>query len=308
MPSCPSLRRKCQTGSRARNLAAAAAAAALLALAGCVATPGGPAATACLAPGEVTDRDGDFSRHPELFGPDRCVSQQTFEENGRAWTIQTVRNVTRRGPLWVLPHDDEQAAVATAAYALDRYGGTAVLVETGGRRANAGVDPNRNFGSGRARCTKASSPRFVNAILAERSWGMPVIALHTNAPGIAGRGGSGSVSILAPGPGDQAFRSASASGGLASPDSLVITAVTGALETNRRVQDLVQRLTEAGLNVLVETTSAGRSDCSLSHYAALAGISPYLNLEVRDGDDATQKRMLDIVMTILGYRPASGAS
>lgn len=277
-----------------------------LVVAGCVQTAPpdatGGASTApgqCLKPGDISDRDRDFSRHPDLTGPDRCVTETSFEENGARWTIQTVRNTKKRGPLWVLPHDDEQAAVTTVAYALERYGGTAVLVDTGGRRINRGVDPNRNFDTGRSRCRSRPSPRFVAAMLGERGWGAPVIALHTNAPGVAGRGGYGSISILAPGPGDRAYRGQSPTGGLASPDSLVIMATTRSPDADPGIQRLVDRLTDQGVNVMVEHASSRHSDCSLSNYAALAGISPYLNLEVRDGDSATQRRMVDIAMKIL---------
>lgn len=255
---------------------------------------------ACLAPDEVTDADGDFRRHPELFGPERCVRQTSFREGGRTWTVQTVRNTARAGPLWVLPHDNEQAAVDTAVYALARYGGTAVLVETGGRRDNGATDPNRAFDAGRSRCTAgAPASRYVAAMLGSRSRGAPVIALHTNAPGIAGRRGSGSVSIRAPGKAGTAYPGIGASGGLASPDSLVITAVSGPTPDGRTAA-LVADLTGAGVNVLVETTSSAATDCSLSHYAALNGVRPYLNIEVVDGDSATQRRILDIVMGALG--------
>lgn len=265
--------------------------------------PGGlpSGASACLAPAQVTDGDGDFSRHPDLFGPERCVSQDTFRAGGREWIVQTVRNTARRGPLWVLPHDNEQAAVDTALYALARYGGTAVLVETGGRRTNGPIDPNRAFDGGRSRCSGgAAASRYIAAMLGSRTRRAPVIALHTNAPGVAGRRGSGSISIKAPGKAGKAFPGSGASGRLASPDSLVITAVAGRTAPDARTSALVETLTAAGVNVLVETTSPATTDCSLSHYAALNGIRPYVNIEVVDGDSATQRGILDIVMSALG--------
>lgn len=258
-----------------------------------------PTSSACLQPSDLQDGDGDFRRHPDLFGPDRCVRQRTVREGGRTWVIQTVSNTRMAGPLWVLPHDNEQAAVETAAYALGRYGGTAVLVETGGRRSNGSADPNRWFDAGRSRCSSgAPATRYVAAMLGERRRGAPVIALHTNAAGLGGRSGGGSISIRAPGKNAKAYLGRNASGRLASPDSLVITAVTQGHDA--QVAALVDRLTARGVNVMVETTSASTTDCSLSHYAALNGIRPYLNLEVADGDAATQRQMLDIVMAALG--------
>lgn len=249
-----------------------------------------PSSRACLSADQVTDGDGDFRRHPELFGPERCVSQVTFREGGRDWTIQTVRNTARPGPLWVLPHDNEQAAVDTAAYALAQYGGTAVLVETGGRRTNGAIDPNRHFNGGRSRCAGPTASRYIAAMLGDRSRRAPVIALHTNAPGVAGRRGSGSISIRTPGKDGTAYPGNSPSGPLASPDSLVITAVSGKGKTDSRTAALVDALNAAGVNALVETTSAATTDCSLSHYAALNGIRPYVNIEVVDGDSATQRK------------------
>lgn len=260
-----------------------------------------PSSRACLSPAQITDGDGDFRNHPELFGPDRCVSQAMFRDGGRDWIVQTVRNTARPGPLWVLPHDNEQAAVATVVYALARYGGTAVLVETDGRRTNGSVDPNRHFDDGRSRCTAgAAASRYVAAVLGNRSRHAPVIALHTNAPGVAGRRGSGSISIRAPGKSAKAYPGSAASGPLASSDALVITAIVGRAQQDARTSALVGRLTAEGVNVLVETTSPATTDCSLSHYAALNGIRPYANIEVVDGDSATQRRIVDIVMNALG--------
>lgn len=292
-----------------RRLLGPALVAAGLAVAACVpqppSSPGGgtsrlfPTAGGCLSDDQLRDGDGDFRRHPSLAGPNRCVTEQTFEERGRTWTVQTIRNTARSGPLWVLPHDNEQAAVETLAHALERYGGTAVLVETGGRRLNGSTDPNRAFDAGRSRCTSgAPASRYVAALLSQRRWGAPVIALHTNAPGIGGRHGGGSVSIRAPGRGATAYPGTGASGRLASDDSLVITAILKGDEAH--IAPLVERLTARGVNVMVETTSARTTDCSLSHYAALAGIRPYVNLEVADGDAETQLRMLGIVMDALG--------
>lgn len=260
-----------------------------------------PSSAACLAPAQVADGDGDFRRHPDLFGPDRCVRQQVFREGGRDWTVQTVQNTARTGPLWVLPHDNEQAAVETAVYALARYGGTAVLVETGGRRTNKATDPNRAFDAGRSRCAAgAPASRYVAAMLGSRARREPVIALHTNAPGVAGRRGSGSISIRTPGKAGMAYPGTGGTGRLASSDSLVITAVAHGPAPDARTAALVADLTRNGVNVLMETTSPSTTDCSLSHYAALNGIRPYLNIEVVDGDSATQRRILDIAMTVLG--------
>lgn len=240
----------------------------------------------CRAATDLGDRDDDFSAFQGV-----CASETVFSEGGVSWRIQTLET-GRRGPLFVLPHDDENAAQATAAYALSRYGGAATMVETGGRRSNGGIDPNRFFDAGRLDCGKGGADAFVAAMLGPG--GRPVIALHTNARGSARTGGAGSISIRAPYSGTTAFPSTSATGGLASEDAMVILASRRGPEDGR-VRSLAQSLNDAGVHVLVETVDTARTDCSLSHYAVANGLT-YANVEAADGDTATQRRILDILM------------
>jgi hypothetical protein len=130
--------------------------------------------------------------------------------------------------------------------------------------------------------------------------GRPVIALHTNARGAASVGGAGSVSIRAPYAGATAFPSASAKGGLASEDALVILASRRGA-SDRRMRRLAERLNAAGVNVLVETVDLARTDCSLSHYAVANNLR-YANVEVPHGDGATQRQILQILMDTPGFR------
>ncbi|WP_226577801.1 hypothetical protein [Acuticoccus sediminis] len=256
---------------------------AALVLAGCVGgagTEGSAFSESCAAPSSIGDRDDNLS----IFG-NACASVVEFSEGGETWRIQTFRKGS--GPLFVVPHDDENAALATAAAALQKYGGTVTVVETGGRRFNGRIDPNRNFDGGRLSCGKPGrSPQFVAAMV---PGGRPIIALHTNSRGSAGTGGSGTISINSPTPGATAFP---ASGPLASEDAMVILASTRGADAHR---GLVERLNKAGVNVMVETVDLSKTDCSLSHYAAANGIT-YANVEAAHGDSATQKAILDIVM------------
>ncbi len=253
-----------------------------ISLAGCVG--GAPAAGGgCSSPSSVSDRDDNLA----VFG-NACASTTTFTEGGESWTIQTFRSGS--GPLFVVPHDDENAALATAAAALKQYGGTVTVVESGGRRFNGGIDPNRNFDGGRLSCGKPGrSPQFVAAMV---PGGRPIIALHTNSRGASATGGAGTISIRAPYAGAEAFP---ASGPLASEDAMVILASRDGSKSHRR---LIERLNAAGVNVMVETVDPGRTDCSLSHYAVANGLT-YANVEAAHGDGATQKAILDIVMRVL---------
>jgi len=266
---------------------------AAIALAGCnAASPAGinlAAGSACLPPTSLTDRDDDLS----IFGDGICASATTFEERGTRWTVHTFDS-GRRGPLFVLPHDDENAALGTAAWALRTHGGVATVVESGGSRFVGGTDPNRNFDANALDCRRPGgrSPRFVEAMLAPRN--RPVIALHTNARGAAATGGAGSVSIRAPYAGSEAFPSEEATGGRRSEDAMVILASrSGARDP--QVRRRVERLNRAGVHVLVETVDPARTDCSLSHYAVMNGIR-YANVEVAHGETGTQIEILDILI------------
>lgn len=254
----------------------------LAALAACA--TGSP--PSCTAAAKTSDGDDDLA----AFGA-ACASELQFAEGGVAWRIQTFR-VARAGPLFVVPHDDEDAALSTAAYALSRYGGAVTAVETGGRRFAGGVDPNRNFDAGSLACAGAGrSEAFVAAILAPG--GRPVVALHTNEPGAASAGGSGTVSIRSPYPGATAFPVAGADA-----DAMVILAARRGPD-DPGTRRLAETLNARGVNVMVERVDLAATDCSLSHYAVAAGLR-YANVEVRDGDGATQRAILDTLMDVLG--------
>jgi hypothetical protein len=240
-------------------------------------------AASCTSPASLGDQDDDLS----IFG-DACARETTFTERGVPWRVVTI-SANRPGPLFVLPHDDEDAALSTAAYALRRYGGTVTAVDNGGSRFNGGIDPNRNFSGGALRCPSGPTPAFVSAMLSPG--GSPVIALHTNAVG------SGSVTIRRPYAGATAFPSASATGGRASEDAMVIIAHRIGPD-DPATRRLAERLNAAGVHVLVETVDTARTDCSLSHYAVANGLR-YANVEVPDGDAATQREILDILMPLL---------
>jgi hypothetical protein len=271
---------------------------AAIAVAACIPEAGGPGKArpgdGCAAIGEIVDADDDWGA---IFaGTSGCARVDRFAESGVAWTVQTVQS-TRRGPLFVVPHDDEQTALDTAGYALARYGGTVVAVDTGGERRNGAIDPNRNFNLGKSRCAGPPTPEFTDAILRTRRAQQPIIALHTNKPGTEGRGGGGDISILSLPGNATPFVSARASGGLASEDAFILIATTEGPD-NRGVRSLVEALNARGASVAVETVIPGRSDCSLSNYTALNGITRYFNIEAPEGAGATQRRLLDILFEV----------
>lgn len=250
----------------------------------------------CLTPGEVKDRD--FQTHAAaLSDPSLCITEKKFEEAGLAWHLEVISNTRApRRVLWVVPHDNEKAAFATALYAVRRYGGTVVAVEANGSRFFGGQDPNRNFDAG-GRCPlqRAPSPLYTSAVLSERGSG-PIVGLHTNSRG-------GPISFGRPPANVEAFSAASPTGGAlgSSPDdTLIFVASTRPPQANPSLLAEVKALNGAGINVFYENVSAANNDCSLSNYAALKGIEGYYNLEVVDGDTAAQMRMVDILMAQKG--------
>ena len=140
--------------------------------------------------------DDDIARHradPDYLAG-LAITERHFAERGFNWHLLRFTNSARPdGPLWVVPHDDENAAFEGAIAALKTYGGSLLAVNSGPgslrRQLGYGVcgvkpakisscDPNRNF--------NAKTPAFTNAFLDERKGRQPIIALHTNDAGAAG--------------------------------------------------------------------------------------------------------------------------
>lgn len=225
------------------------------------------------------------------------VSEIRFSENGFDWHIIRFRNVrSPGGPLWVVPHDDENAAFDAMVQAIQKYGGTGIAVNSGpgSARRQVGVgtcgvhavkvtscDPNRNFGP--------QTPLFTRVFTREMQGGYPVIALHTNSPGFAGdgQGGRGDITIWdrrAYAKGQKIARS----GGIlavnptALMDNADTLALTAFLERNRQPSTAATRcglnMSAAGVHFWHE--NVGESDGSLSNYLAIYRPEiQYLNAE-----------------------------
>lgn len=144
----------------------------------------------------VTIADDDIARHRSdpnyLDGIE--VREMKFSENGFDWHILRFANKSKYdGPLWLVPHDDENAAFEGMIAAVKKYGGVGLAVNSGlgslryqsgsGRCGGKAAitqrcDPNRNFAE--------ATPLFTATILNMRLPNQPVIALHTNGAGAAG--------------------------------------------------------------------------------------------------------------------------
>jgi hypothetical protein len=286
-----------------------------------VQTPG----NVCLAPEQLFDEDGDVARNQAaLASPDLCLRLEVFREGALQWVLQVIQNKKRpRGPLWAVPHDDEDVAFDSAVSAVLRYGGTVVAVERNHDRYNRPLagkkkqDPNRNFDIGQgAKCRfqLSRSPNFTRRFLKWLPKGQPIIALHTNkagydiVPETDEDKSKGNVSIgierkpdshITEYPAPRPIRSRSPD------DTLIYVASRRPPGADRPLTDFVAALNRNGIHVLYEHVED--NDCSLSNFAVSKGI-PYANLEVVDDDDTgAQLRMIEIVMKLirqgLGPRP-----
>ena len=106
--------------------------------------------------------DDDLARHSQdpAYLDGLALTSLSFSENGFAWQLLRFDNLAKPdGPLWVVPHDDENAAFEAVIAALRLHGGRAIVVNSSGslrRQSGSGrcgvrsgivsaCDPNRNF-------------------------------------------------------------------------------------------------------------------------------------------------------------------
>lgn len=244
----------------------------------------------------LTVQDDDFARHRDPADwKGLKVTRIEFREERAAWRLWRIANVRHpKGPLWFVPHDNENAGFEAGLEAVRRWGGTLIAVDAGiaedGARMNEAVDygrpvdPNRNFDT--------ALPGYARRILADLRPGMPVIALHTNALGFdtgesrcnqSDPQGSGVISIrycddtLVPSPSQRR----------AWPwddDDTVAFATHLARETPSAAF-CRDEMVAADFNVVQERVTA--SDGSLSNYAVLHDLD-YLNFETLDRGDGTE--------------------
>ncbi len=269
--------------------------------------------------------DDDIARHANdpAYLTGITVTQTRFTENGFNWHLIRFTNSARPGgPLWVVPHDDENAAFESMIAALRLYGGTGIAVNSGagserrqagygrcGERAAAAssCDPNRNFSD--------YSPLFTAAIMDQALPNQPVIAIHTNFAGFGGdgQGGYGDVTILDTNafhrgilrPRTDGIFGINQPAELANYDTLAIIpyrAEPGKSDTKNTACG--KSMVSKGIHFWHERVRV--SDGSLSNYIALNSVkNGYLNVEaLRDNDitKASSRHMLMIAAYMDGCR------
>ncbi|MEM6849200.1 MAG: hypothetical protein AAF580_14230 [Pseudomonadota bacterium] len=248
-------------------------------------------------------RDPDIRRNRSALASfPVCLSKATVRDAGRSdWVFTTYTNkMSPNGPIWYLPHDDEDAAFDAAVYAIATYGGRFIAADAREKRNFGNIDPNRAFGrtngSVRPCSITRAYPAYTQFVMDGFRGARNILTLHTNADGppLSVRVNSAKLRGYP----------ATVNVGLSDPDNVVILAGRQPLENNRQVARFADALRGAGLNVIYERVTRANNDCSLSNYMALSGERRlYVNIEAQDGARTAQKRMIDIVMRQLGVRP-----
>ncbi|MCW5714705.1 MAG: hypothetical protein KIT43_09365 [Bauldia sp.] len=250
---------------------------------------------ACLSPAAIADTD--VARlAADLSDGALCLGERTVEENGIVWHLVVVRNLAMPGPLWVVPHDEEDEGFDGGVYAVSRYGGTMVAIENGEQRMVGDLDPNRAFAvtaEAAEVCGVQPAPLYVAAILEAWDGTQPIIGLHSNWDGFAGGGGVGTISVRRPDEKMIPFPSQVATGRFADEDTIVMLVGAEPPAANPQGQDAITWLNGHGVHVIYRHVTPENYECTLADYLTLNGRGVYLNLEVERGDAATMPALID---------------
>ncbi|KAF0183841.1 MAG: hypothetical protein FD163_2035 [Hyphomonadaceae bacterium] len=241
----------------------------------------------------MTIDDDDFERTRDAsIWRGLEVRRISFTENGAHWALWRVVNTKRpAGPLWLQLHDNENAPFLGAIDGIKKYGGIAVIVDTGPRddgsasRFNRDVaygpriDPNRNFWG---------PSIYTSAILADlnnsRGENRVIISIHSNSPSFDSRNstcgignGRGEISILVCNDTMFPMPSRSKRYPFDDDDSLAIIPFLGRWQD--KMAFCARSLMKADFNIGFEKIVT--SDGSLSNYAIFSDLD-YINLETQD--------------------------
>jgi hypothetical protein len=243
-----------------------------------------------------------------------CYRREAVREGPFHWTFHILEHRGHAdGPLWVLPHDNENTAFDVAVQAVIRYGGGLLAVDAGGARQFRGQDPNRNFGATDAESRvcigqRRPAPGYTRAVLAHfKGRPGPILALHNNHDGWAGDGGYGNISLYRETPSLRAYPGRGADR-LRDADDIVMMAGPRPLAADPARRRRVDALNAAGLNVMYKTVDGRNFDCSLSDYVARHGLGDYYNIEAEYDHREVQLEMVVRLMETLGIRPLRRAA
>ncbi len=271
--------------------------------------------SACMDPVEA--RSADIRRNlGALRGAPICYRRQTVSEGPFQWVFHVLEHTKApKGPFWVVPHDNENAAFDAGVHAVLTYGGGLLAVDSSGNRTRYGQDPNRNFSRSRSEsrlCSgqRRAAPRYTAAILGHyRGRSGPYLALHNNRNGHAGNGGSGNLSMALAGRSITSWPGAAVgSPALRDEDNLVFMADRHPPGTDANTRRRIAALNRAGLNVMHKEVTDRSFDCSMSDFVARHRLGDYYNIEAELGARRTQIEMVDRLMASIGIRPLRRAA
>lgn len=257
----------------------------------------------CLDPSSI--EDADFARHTaELSNPVLCITEQRFDENDRSWHLIVIRNTELSGPLWAVPHDEEDVAFSSAIDAVLRHGGVVVSIENDENRTVGGIDPNHVFALTDEAATicetiGAPAPLYVEAFLAPWDRTFPVIGLHSNWDGFADEGGLGTISVRRLDDKMIPFASPIAAGRFADEDTIAMLVGETPPAQSEPGQAAIDWFNSNGVHVIYRLVSNENNGCTLADFLTLNRLGPYFNLEVEHGDFETQLLLIDRLMAFL---------
>lgn len=250
-------------------------------------------AAACEDPGASADRD--VRRNAAAIArANLCLTRETVNDGSLEFPFTIVSNPRApRGPVWYMPHDNEETAFDAAIYAVATYGGRLVAIDGSEARNFRGLDLNRAFARSAADAAPCAIsrplPAYTRYVMSQFRGQNAVLSIHNNTRG-------GGVSVNMGGPKATGFRAA---GPLADPDNLIFIAGTDPIGNDPNTRRTKDRLVAAGLNVVHERVTRANNDCSMSNYVALNDRRPYFNLEAVHGSPV-QTAMVDALMGVLG--------
>lgn len=231
-----------------------------------------------------------------------CVTHVQLPENGATFAFVSVENrAAPEGPVWYLPHDDEDEAFDAALRAVTRYGGRLVAAEANEERLAMGADLNRMFAATAADARPCAitdpMPNYTAFVMGLYDGRPHIFSAHNNTDG----GG-----ITADVWTDKEQGYPITTGRFGDADNLIYIAGEGPLAQDRAASALRVRLNGAGLGVVYEKVTRQNSDCSFSNHVVLNDGRPYFNVEA-EHDSPVHGEMIERLLQILGYQPLDGA-
>ena len=249
-------------------------------------------------------QDRDVQKYADVIvGNGLCYTVKTIEEHGNRWNFQTFSNTGHPdGPVWYLPHDNENTAFRAALYAVTTYGGKFLTLHTKEKRNLNVIDPNRNFGLTKkevAACKSISgrpTPKYTGEVMRAFKGRATILTMHNNTNG-------GTVSAAHSDDKNTGMPAAKNSRRISGDmDDFIYVTGTKPLSRDPRVKEDIVALRRAGVNVVHEFVTLRNTDCSLSNHAAL-NQKRYFNIEAQHGHLEAQIKMINALMKHLGFKP-----